>query len=211
MTTENNTALFQSILAYVRDTIFPDLSPTLYYHAAWHTLDDVLPRSEELARLEGIDGNSIFLLKVAALFHDTGFTKKYNGNEAIGAELAETALKMFGFTKEQILAVRQMIMATVMSETPGEYLQSAGTAILEQIICDADLDNLGRDDFLLRGENLRTELSYYGKVMTDREWYMRQLYFLKSHHYYTESAQRTRNSGKEKNIARLNGILETIK
>jgi len=202
-----NNKQFNAIVLFVKDNIFSGLPSTLYYHGIEHTLLDVLPRCEELAALEGISSDDTYLLKTAALFHDTGFTKSYLKNESIGADIAETTLRSFGFSNQGILTVRQIIMATVVSETPGEHMQSAGSSILEQIICDADLDNLGRNDFLAKGESLRKELAFQGTVMTDREWYIHQMDLLKSHHYYTETAKNTRNKGKEKNMLRLKEIM----
>lgn len=202
--------LFPSILSYAKETIFPGLPKNLYYHRAEHTFSDVLPHAEELAVLEHVDREELFLLKVAVIFHDTGFTKVYANNESIGAEIAETALKSFGFSNYQITTVKKIIMATSISNKRGEHFQSAGESILEQIICDADLDNLGRDDFFECGENLRKELTFQGKVLSDRNWYNHQTILLESHNYYTKSAHNLRDAGKEKNLRKLEMLLENI-
>lgn len=39
--------------------------------------------------------------------------------------------------------------------------------ILEEIMADADLDVLGRDDIMYRNNSLRRELTYFGQEFTD--------------------------------------------
>ena len=201
--------LFSSLFLYVKETVFSGLPAHLYYHLPEHTFCDVLPHAEELAGLEGVVSEELFLLKIAVLFHDTGFTKVYTNNESIGADIAETALKSFAFSNYQIATVKNIVMATSSNSINSDgHIQSAGENILEQIICDADLDNLGRDDFFERGEDLRKELSFQGKIMSDKEWYLHQLDFIKSHSYYTKSAHNLRDAGKEKNIRKLGQFLK---
>jgi predicted metal-dependent HD superfamily phosphohydrolase len=208
MTKKDITTSFPSILLYAKETIFSGLPKSLYYHHPEHTFGDVLPHAQELAELEHVDIEGLFLLKVAVVFHDTGFTKVYANNESIGAEIAETALKSFGFLDFQIVTVKNMIMATRISKNHSEHIQSAGESILEQIICDADLDNLGRDDFFQKGEDLRKELTFQGKVVNDNDWYLQQITLLKSHSYYTKSAHSLRDAGKEKNLRKLEMMFE---
>ena len=50
-------------------------------------------------------------------------------------------------------------------------------------MADADLDVLGRDDFMLCNNNLRNELALLGQEFSDFEWCASQLQFLKSHTY----------------------------
>jgi uncharacterized protein len=51
------------------------LSPDLTYHCISHTLD-MMEQCERIASEEGITSDrDLFLLKVAALYHDSGFWK----------------------------------------------------------------------------------------------------------------------------------------
>jgi predicted metal-dependent HD superfamily phosphohydrolase len=207
MNTNNRSIQFDSIKKLVAETTFRNLPDNLYYHAPAHTLDDVLPRSIELAKLENINDEALFLLKCAVLFHDAGFEKSFRKNEIIGADMADAVLPQFGVSSGQLEVIRRLIMATVVSDTPGEYIQSAGEDILEKIICDADLDNLGREDFFSKGDALRKELAFHGSPHTDHEWYTHQLDFIKRHKYYTENARKSRDAGKRANIKKLENIL----
>jgi hypothetical protein len=76
------------------------------------------------------------------------------------------------------------------------------------IVVDADLDVLGRDDFWLRNEDLRAELSLNGHQMSDEEWYRNQLQFLESHEYYTDRARKLRQKGKQTHIEELKRRLD---
>jgi hypothetical protein len=72
--------------------------------------------------------------------------------------------------------------------------------LLEQIMADADLEVLGREDFLVRNQALRAEVAASGKSMTDAQWYNGQLKFMRSHHYWTAAARMLRDSLKQENI-----------
>ncbi len=79
---------------------------------------------------------------------------------------------------------------------------------LEEIICDADLDYLGREDFHEIADKLRLELREHGKIDSDRKWDEIQVMFLTQHQYFTETAKRTRQERKMQNLAEINPRLE---
>jgi hypothetical protein len=74
-------------------------------------------------------------------------------------------------------------------------------------MADADLDVLGRDDFFISTYKLQAELKAYGQPTTQREWYTRQLNFLKSHTYFTAVAKSLREEQKRKNVKGLRALL----
>jgi hypothetical protein len=75
--------------------------------------------------------------------------------------------------------------------------------ILERVICDADLDYLGRDDFFSIGDTLRREFIRYGIVPDDAAWEALQMKFLTNHSYHTESSRILREPVKQAHISRL--------
>jgi predicted metal-dependent HD superfamily phosphohydrolase len=170
------------------------LPQILSYHGFSHTLD-VLDAVERLAEGEGIDEENRTLLKTAALFHDAGFLVQYKNNEPIACIIAEETLPDFGYTKEQIQAISEIIKATAMPQNPQNHL--------EEIICDADLDSLGRDDFFEIAEKLRTELSEQDIVFNKKEWLEFEMNFMKGHEYFTETARNLREAKKQENIKKL--------
>ncbi|MBK6527333.1 MAG: hypothetical protein IPG07_18305 [Crocinitomicaceae bacterium] len=174
------------------------LSPKLLYHSINHTID-VTKAVERLAIMEGITDEDLFLLKSAATYHDAGFIEKYEKNEEIGMRLAREILPKYGYTKEQIDVIDGLIKATEIPQTPNSHLQ--------QIMCDADLDYLGRDDFHDIANLLRRELREHGKLNSDRMWDEIQVKFLTAHTYFTKSAIRLRQEKKMKHIEEIKAKL----
>lgn len=175
-----------------------ELSPNLHYHGIHHT-NDVVEAAERLAIMEGVLDEDIFVLKSAATYHDAGFVEEYDKNEHIGARMAEEILPLYGYTEAQVNTVKDLIYATIIPHNPKDRLQ--------QIICDADLDYLGRDDFHVIADNLRRELRDHGKITSDRMWDEIQVKFLTAHKYFTKSAIKLRQAKKEKHIEEIKAKL----
>lgn len=175
-----------------------ELPDSLTYHGIHHTLD-VLDASVEIAEAEGISGESLIMLKTAALFHDAGFTQTYQGHEAAGCAIAREFLPRFGYNEEQLDLICGMIMATQIPQNPHN--------ILEQILCDADLYYLGRNDFYPVGSTLFQEFQDRGVVKNEKDWNRLQVKFLESHHYFTETAMRRRNSKKQQHLREVRAIV----
>ena len=188
----------------VKDVIINDLKQNLrkdlYYHGPHHTLD-VIAAAERIGKAEGLSEESIMLIKLAALFHDSGFLSKYQNNEVEGANLAKEKLPKYGFTEQQISIIQGMILATAVPQKPTNHL--------EEIICDADLDYLGRskEEFDKISNTLAKELVKYKILKSTDEWDPIQVKFLESHRYFTETNKKDRRSGK---IERLREIHDRI-
>jgi uncharacterized protein len=195
--------IFEKAKQYTLQRLETELSPGLFYHDLMHTTNDVVPATEKFAEGEGIKGESLELLLTAAWFHDLGFIEGRTGHEAMGARIASEVLLGLGFSNEQIQTVRNIIIATALPQSP--------QTILEQIMADADLDVLGRHDFMLRNGNLRRELAFFGQEFTDLQWFSDQLRFLETHTYFTASARALRDAGQAKNVVELKKKLEEIK
>lgn len=190
---------FEAIKQQVFAHLEANLPPTLYYHGISHTRDDVLPAAERLAELAGIDEQGRLLLRTAALYHDIGYTQSPHDHEALGARTVARELPAWGYAPEQIQAIADMIMATRMPQNPRTEL--------EQLLCDADLDGLGREDFFVRSHHLRLELMTFGLKTSVREWYERQLTFLENHTYLSATARALRDEGKQANLRELRDLL----
>lgn len=184
---------------YIMKVLETGLSKNLFYHSIAHT-QDVVSAVERLALAENVTDEGLFLLKSAATYHDAGFVEKYDNNEAIGARLADEILPKYGYTAEHIVKIKELIYVTEIPHKPKNKL--------EEIICDADLDYLGRDDFHEIATKLREELKEHGKIETDRQWDEIQVQFLKKHKYFTKTAKKTRNKKKEQNLKEVIDRLE---
>ena len=187
---------------YVLQRLEAELSPKLVYHGIFHTREDVVPAVERLAGMEGVQGDSLSLVCTAAWFHDLGFIEGPQNHELTSAHITMQVLPGFGYSDEQVEIVQHAILATALPQSPQN--------LLEQILVDADLDVLGRDDFMLLNGNLRRELSLYGREFRDREWYTSQIEFIESHTYFTASARKLRDAGQLKNIGELKKWLDNL-
>jgi uncharacterized protein len=193
---------FELARHYALHRLEQELPSNLLYHGITHTRDDVVPAVVMLAGMEGIQGEALSLLLTAAWFHDLGFVEQPRYHELISARIAVQVLPGFGYTNNQVEIVRWAILATALPQAPRN--------LLEKILTDADLDVLGRDDFMSLNDNLRRELAFYDKDYSDRDWYAGQIKFIESHTYFTSSARALRDVGQQKNINELKKSLEDI-
>ncbi len=186
--------VFQSISRHIVKKL-QELSPRLTYHNLQHSFD-VMEQADRIAREEGIrDEEELFLLKTAALYHDTGFLLTYMGHEQAGCNLALSELPKFGLNALQIEKICGMIMATKIPQSPKNKL--------DEILADADLDYLGRDDFETISNNLRLEFLEYGIVKNHQEWEEKQIDFFESHHFFTSTSQSNREPIKKARLVKL--------
>ncbi|MFT5779111.1 MAG: hypothetical protein ACI837_002068, partial [Crocinitomicaceae bacterium] len=153
---------------------------------------DVVSAVERLALLENVTDEGLFLLKSAATYHDAGFIEQYDNNEPIGARLADEILPKYGYTDKHIETIKDLIYVTEIPHAPKNHLQ--------EIICDADLDYLGRDDFHEIANRLRDELMEHNKIESHKQWDEIQVKFLNMHKYFTKTAIKTRKKKKKQNL-----------
>jgi uncharacterized protein len=78
---------------------------------------------------------------------------------------------------------------------------------LEEILADADLDYLGRDDFFIIGETLYREFKTLGIVNNEEEWNQLQVRFLENHHYFTKTSVNLRQAKKEEHLKQVKAKL----
>ena len=190
----------QRATAYVLAQLRQHLAPALTYHGPHHTLD-VVEQAASLAAAEGItDPEELILLRTAAFYHDAGFLTTYQGHEAASCALARQVLPGMDYSSSQIELICRLIMATQMPQSPADLP-------LAQILCDADLDYLGRSDFWPISQTLFAELQTRGTVQDEKTWYQIQVKFLGTHHYWTRTATARREAAKQ---ARLTEAQERL-
>ena len=183
---------FEKVKKFILGKLKKELTKNLTYHSLGH-IKDVYGAAENLAGFEKVDGEDLTLLLTAVLFHDSGFLESQKDHERISCELAREHLPSFEYSPQQIERICAMIMATQIPQTPNNKL--------EMIICDADLDYLGRDDFFTIGDKLYSELCMYGILDNENDWNKLQVRFLEKHHYFTKSAKKLRKAKKAENLA----------
>ena len=191
---------------YIRELFREELPDGIKYHDANHTIHPtrgVVSAANRIALSENVSEKDRELLIAAAYFHDTGYIREYDKNEPIAARMAGRILKLMGFKPKEIEKVQKMILATDLARKPKTRL--------EKILCDADLDHFGREDFFKLDGKLRDGRRARGiDVSDDAKWYQGTLEIIKKHQYYTDSQKKLREKEKQKNIQRLLKKLEKI-
>jgi hypothetical protein len=90
-------------------------------------------------------------------------------------------------------------MSTKLPPRPGD--------LLEQIICDSDLDYLGRSDFIPVSNTLYEELKAQDKITSLNDWNRLQVKFISGHQYFTGTARRLREVNKKLQIERIRSLI----
>jgi predicted metal-dependent HD superfamily phosphohydrolase len=191
---------------YIRELFRDELPVGVKFHDANHTLHPtrgVVAIANRIAIAENISEHNRELLIAAAYFHDTGYIREYAKNEPIAARIAGRILKLIGYKPKEIEKVQKMILATDLDCEPKTHI--------EKILCDADLDNLGRKDFFKLDSKLREGRRLRGlDVDDDVKWYKGTLAVMKNHKYYTESQIKLREEEKQKNMKKILTKLENL-
>jgi TolB-like protein/Tfp pilus assembly protein PilF/HD superfamily phosphodiesterase len=190
---------FVSAEKFILSKLQKELPESLHYHNVDH-VKDVVESALIIAREEQVSPYEIRLLRIAALYHDAGFINSSRNHEEIGCMMARDTLPSYGFSPEEVDTICGMIMATRIPQSPKN--------LLERILCDADLDYLGRDDFFETGRRLYDEMKERGIVETEREWNLIQKTFLENHRYHTRYGKANREEQKQKYLQQIiSGLL----
>ena len=174
------------------------LSKDIYYHGVHHTLD-VLKVSNQYIKREKIEDYQAKLLRIAVLLHDIGFTVSNIDHEFQSVEIAKKLMTEYGFSTTDFKIVKGLILSTRIPQKPKTHL--------EKIICDADLDYLGRDDFYPISNLLFKELKAHSEINNKDMWNKAQIKFLEAHQYHTDFALKNRQPQKEKRIIELKELV----
>ena len=194
---------FEGARDFALELLETQLPDWLIYHSIAHTRDNVVPAAERIAKMEGVEGENLMLLKTAAYYHDLGHIERSRDHEMTSIRIAQENLPKFNYTPEQLKKIADLIMATRMPQTPSNHLG--------EILADADLDMLGSADYFERNLDLRKELASAGTTYTDLEWYLEELELLGNHRYFTKSARSLRAAGKQRNLEAVKELINQLK
>lgn len=190
----NRQQLFEEVKQVVFQLLTDKLPPHLYYHCLDHT-EDVLREAARLAKAEQLSNQETLLVLLAAVFHDTGFIQSPQDHEARSCDIAREMLNKFPLTTEELDSICEAIMATKIPQVP--------MSKIAEVLCDADLDYLGRNDYDEISDRLFREIKHSNPNFSLSDWIKLQDNFLKAHHYYTATSQRERNEMKAVNHQRV--------
>jgi exopolyphosphatase/pppGpp-phosphohydrolase len=177
----------------IEQFLISNLPSHLVYHSIDH-IRDVVEKSELYGQLENLSEHKMHLLKTAAWLHDIGYIWDEKAHEVRGCQFAKEFLPAWGFALDEIDAICEMIMATRIPQTP--------TNLMQEILCDADLDYLGRDDYFMISDRLLMEIRRTNDLNSN-DWKKLQLEFFNKHQYFTASANSNRLKGKQINAQKI--------
>lgn len=200
---EIHQALVDDVRTFVQEYYQNNISEQFLFHNFAHTQDVVNAARLMAEKSERLHPKEIFLLEIAAWFHDTGYSEGSSGHEHRSAELARRFLSERDITEDDIHAVEQIILAT--------SLQAAPESFSEEILRDADFSHLGSEQYWDRCSRLRQELLMTQKdFKTEAEWANYELDFVTRHQYHTLIARGLYEATKQKNIKRLKKYLKRV-
>src|SRR5512133_552229 len=193
-----NLIQFTDLQEQILDKLEKELPPSLFYHNIKHTVD-VVTQVELIGLGESVTDEELLLLKTAALFHDAGHTISYDNHEYFGCLVAREMLTEYCYTTAQIDTICDLIMSTKLPPKPANKL--------ERIMCDADLDYLGRSDMIPVSNLLFMELKERSKIKSIKDWNSLQVKFISGHQYFTETARKLREVNKQLQIERIRNLI----
>ncbi|WP_374949656.1 Pycsar system effector family protein [Mucilaginibacter sp.] len=190
---------YQHVLKQVNDFALEycklNRNPNLYYHSEQHTIY-MAGKATQIANHYQLNDRDFFITMAAAWFHDLGYMVDIANHEDESAKIAEEFLKEHGVDDAIATEIHNCIMATKMPQSP--------KVLIEQILCDADLFNLGTDEFFDKDKLLHKEIEAIHNVeISKQDWRLKSIAFLKSHHYHTDYCQVLLDNTKQKNMEKL--------
>ena len=186
--------LYEEIHNKVFHLLRTQLPSFLYYHSYKHTAY-VLKQAEIISAKEGIGEDDLFLVRIASLFHDSGFIKQYKDHEEAGCDIAREVLQTYSFDPMNVNEICGMIMATKIPQMPA--------TLNERIVADADLEYLGTDLFYKVSQFLFHEMHYLDPDLDLLAYNELQVKFMQAHTYHTEYCKQHREAKKEENLREL--------
>ncbi|CAM4228554.1 HD domain-containing protein [Gillisia limnaea] len=180
--------IFEEIYKKIIAKLEQDLPGSLAYHNAHHT-KYVVEMAEKLAVYENITGRDLQLVKLAALYHDTGFLLHREEHESLGCQIASRDLEGT-LTTAELGKVCGMIAATKIPQRPKNKM--------EKIVADADLFYLGTSNYKKYSQKLYLELKHFDPSINEEKWLKIQIDFLSSHSYHTDYARENLQPIKQK-------------
>lgn len=175
----------------------------LLYHNLKHT-QDVAAAALKIANHYQLSDDDFFIVLAAVWFHDLGYLVDVANHEEKGAEIAAAFFGEQHVDKRHIDLMINCIRATKIPQSP--------KTLLEEIVCDSDLFNLGTDNFKEKDKLLFKEINLlYHTDLSKQEWREKTIKFLENHSYHTDYCKVLLNSTKEKNLEELKKKLEKEK
>jgi len=186
--------------AFAENILRKNVNPSMVYHSVDHT-KSVVNAFDEIGAALNISDKEMELGKIAAWFHDTGYSATCKMHEHESVKLFDKVRVEDDFSAEEVAIVHGLILSTKMPQQPSTKL--------EEIICDADLHHLATDSFYDLSKLLRKEIqsNTNTKIPKDK-WERDTYYFIRDHTYFTSYAREKFDAKQELNTALMRSKIQ---
>jgi predicted metal-dependent HD superfamily phosphohydrolase len=194
----------ENIKAYpeVCHKILDDLTEKLPGHLTYHSLSHIIDVANVCNRYIDyymVSERAARLIRIAAVAHDYGYI--FTPVEHEERSIVEIRPLLNGYSDSEISVISGLIRATKVPQQPQN--------LYEEIIADADLDYLGRDDYGAISEGLYKEFLHFGVVENESDWLELQVKFLDGHRFHTSWAKMHRSDSKQRVLQKLRNELNS--
>ena len=193
-----NSSAYPEICHKILKDLKEKLADHLTYHRYEHTVD-VANVCNHYIDYYMIADHIAELIRIAAVAHDYGYIFSPKDHEE--RSIVEVRPLLKDYNETQIGLIEGMIRATKVPQRPKN--------LYEEIIADADLDYLGRDDYDQLSGGLYKEFLHFGVVKNDIDWLEIQIKFLENHKFHTDWAKMHRADSKQRVLQRLRDELSS--
>jgi len=191
----SNGNILKSVEQYVFDTLKSGTPSEFVYHDINHTTE-VVEACEKIGKKSGLSDDDIEILLIAAWFHDVGYLETSEQHEEQSAKAARKFLEENNYPEKKINRITSAIMSTKLPTSPKD--------LLEEVLCDADLLHVGKEEFFDKSDLFRAELERRNKKpMDDIFWLNKNIDFVTSHKFYTQFAREQFEEQKNTNLLKL--------
>jgi predicted metal-dependent HD superfamily phosphohydrolase len=193
-----NSSAYPEVCHKILEDLSKKLPKSLTYHNLNHIID-VANVCNHYIEYYMVSDRVAELIRIAAVAHDFGYIYTPVDHEERSIQEVRPMLK--NYSGAEIALIEGMIRATRVPQQPGN--------LYEDILADADLDYLGRDDYGPISEGLYKEFLDFGVVKNEIDWLQLQIKFLENRSFHTDWARKHRTEAKLKVLQRLRDTLNS--
>ncbi len=195
-----NETIISEIKKFVSDLLKNETPEDYTYHTLAHT-QDVVKNSVFIGTKEKLTEEEMYILRLAAWFHDVGYLKKYKGHEEASAEMAVKFLERRRVEENIRTAIAENIRATAFPQSPESRVA--------KVLCDADFMHLGQENYFEQAEKLRQEQNNVGICKLKKaEFDYESIRLFEEHHWHTAFCRNNLEETKQKNLELLKARIE---
>jgi predicted metal-dependent HD superfamily phosphohydrolase len=186
----DQSGLYERVAQYCESILKNEIPSEYVYHDLYHT-QRVVEAAVHIGKKSNLSDEDLLVVAIAAWFHDTGYKDGCEQHEKTSAQIAREFLTKEAYT--QIDAVVGCIMATQMPQQP--------QSLIEQVLCDADLNHLACPDYKMMAEKMHKEIEIVkGKKINQEDWNTMNFNFFKTHEFFTSYGKSALQPLKKKNL-----------